>query len=84
MYSDQDGSATAQSQAEYDHRIRRLVFATSLLSWLAFVAAVLNHEFTEKYLDEPVSLKAGSFLSLSQFLWVSFPAHTTYTVHFGH
>jgi hypothetical protein len=71
MYSDKDGMATKQSQAVYDRSIRRLLFVTSLLSWLGFVAAVLNGEYTGNNLHDLVSLDEASFLSLGQFLWAS-------------
>ncbi|KAE9365698.1 ABC multidrug transporter [Stipitochalara longipes BDJ] len=80
MHSDQDGTATKQSQAVYDFRIRRLLFTTSLLSWLGLFAAALNNEYTGKNLRIPVSLKGASLLRLSQFLlslhWKDSPAKT--------
>jgi len=48
-----------------------LLFVTSLLSWLGFVAAVLNGEYTGNNLHDLVSLDEASFLSLGQFLWAS-------------
>jgi hypothetical protein len=51
MYSDEDGVATKQLQSLYNTRIRTLVSATSLLSWLCFGAALLNGEYSRENLQ---------------------------------
>lgn len=71
MYSDQDGTATKQSQATYENHIRRLLFTSSLLSWLGFVAAALNNEYMGDNLRVLVNLREISIPSVGQLLWAS-------------
>jgi hypothetical protein len=72
MYSDKDGTATEQSQAEYDARIRLLKSGTSLLSWLGFAAAVFSGEYARENLHFTRSLKQNDLMQWTIFLWASF------------
>lgn len=72
MYSDKDGTATEQSQAEYDARIRLLKSGTSLLSWLGFAAAVFSGEYARENLHFTRSLKQNDSMQWTMFLWASF------------
>ena len=71
MYSDEDGTATKQSQAVYDARMRMLLSTTSLLSWLGFGAAILNGEYARENLTFTSSLNQLGLLSWSKILWAS-------------
>jgi hypothetical protein len=68
MYSDEDGTATKQSQAVYDARMRILLPTTSLLSWLGFGAAILNGEYARENLSFTSSLNQSSLLCWSRIL----------------
>lgn len=46
MYSDDDGTASRESEAAYWARIRNLIALTSLLSWMGLGAALLRSDFT--------------------------------------
>jgi len=80
MYADQDGTATKQSQAAYDCSIRRLLFTTSLLSWLGLAAAALNDEYTRDNLPNLLHVREISHLNLSQLLWASHSSPTFRTI----
>ncbi len=70
IYSDEDGIATKQSQAEYDTRMRTLLSATSLLSWVGFAAAILEGAYTRESLRFPALLDKYSLLHSSKVMWV--------------
>ncbi len=73
MYMDEDGTATKQSQDAYDARMRILLSATSLLSWLGFGAAILNREYGQDNLQFTSPLNEQFYiLRWSKFLWVSY------------
>ncbi|OKL62783.1 hypothetical protein UA08_01523 [Talaromyces atroroseus] len=68
MYSDQDGWATAQSQAVYSSRIRLLLSLTSVLSWLGFGAALLEGQYAA-----PIQTNT---LEWSKYLWPLLSCHS--------
>jgi hypothetical protein len=71
MYLDEDGAATNQSQAVYDARIRLLLFATCLLSFVGFGTAVLNGDYTQEKLQFGILLNTSDLVEYSKLLWVS-------------
>lgn len=71
MYSDEDGSASKQSQAAYNAQIRLLISVTSVLSWLGLAAAVANGEYSPGDLQFSLPLNQLSPLSWSKHLWAS-------------
>lgn len=71
MYLDEDGVATNQSQAVYDARIRLLLFATCLLSFVGFGTAASNGDYTRERLQFPTFLNMSDILEYSNLLWVS-------------
>ncbi|KAJ3485575.1 hypothetical protein NLG97_g6785 [Lecanicillium saksenae] len=56
MYVDQDGAATRQSQAIYDQRVRRLIFAISTLSAVGFASAARAGEYTQTTFEWKLSI----------------------------
>lgn len=65
MYSDDDGTASRQSEAAYWARIRNLLALTSLLSWMGFGAALLSSNFTI------VDFAVYQPIFWAKFLWAS-------------
>jgi hypothetical protein len=70
MYHDKDGVATKQSQAVYDSRIRSLLFATRLLSFVGLGTAFLNGEYAGENLQLPVSPTILDLVTSQKLLWV--------------
>ena len=73
MYEDEDGTATKESQADYDARMRFLLSANSLLSWITFIAAIWNGEYgpQEDLKSTAISLNQPDLLRWSKFVWAS-------------
>jgi hypothetical protein len=67
MYSDNDGTASKDSEVAYWARIRSLTVLTSLLSWMGFGAALLSSEYTS------MELNVYQPISWIKFLWASLP-----------
>ena len=65
MYSDEDGTATKQSEAIYWDRIRTLCFLNSLLSFLGVGAFTLSDQYARE------NKSSNQLIFFTKLLWAS-------------
>ncbi|KAH7378047.1 ABC multidrug transporter [Cadophora sp. MPI-SDFR-AT-0126] len=76
MYSDQDGTASKLSQAEYDTRRATLLWITTILSCIGFGVALVNGEYSVEAFSMPFALQRESILVWSTALWPMLSMHS--------